>query len=275
MSNRAKRIENSYMYTLNRLLKSIQKFVGATNDPGEIIRRLHLYASSHAYKEWCDEIALNVTTQVNKGVSATWRQAAQKAGRGSELYSAILAELNTSNGGVFFQVVRENAQWIKTFPLDVSEELTRFISTEGMQGRRGSDIMTDLMQKFPDIAKSRLQLIARTEVSKTQSALTQARALSLGLNWYIWRTSSDARVRSAHSHMEGVLVNWNNPPSPEVLDPKGKQVPYGNYHAGNTFNCRCYEEVIVNLDYVEFPARVYRNNIIVPMTRAAFEKIAA
>jgi SPP1 gp7 family putative phage head morphogenesis protein len=271
--NRSKRIENSYMNTLNRLLRSMRKFVGATQDPQEIIRRLHLYASSQDYRDWCDSLALNMTTQVNRGVSATWREASRKAGRGSELYSAILRELETPNGGVFSQIVRENAEWIKTFPLDVSEEVTRFIASEGMQGRRGSDIMTDLLQRFPDIAKSRLQLIARTEVSKTQSALTQARASALGLNWYIWRTSEDARVRSSHNHMEGVLINFNNPPSPEALDPKGEQVPYGNYHAGNTFNCRCYEEVIVNLNYVDFPAKVYRNNVIARMTRAAFEKI--
>jgi SPP1 gp7 family putative phage head morphogenesis protein len=273
MNNRTKRIYNSYSYTLNRLFESMDKFVGSAQDPQEIIRRLQLYASSQAFKDWCDEIALNVVTQVNKDVSATWRQAAQKAGRGSELYAAILAELEKPNGGVFFQVVRENAEAIKSFPLNISEELTEFIARESMQGRRGSDIMTDLVERFPEMAKSRLQLIARTEVSKSQSALTQARASALRLNWYIWRTSRDARVRTSHNHMEGVLINFNNPPSPEALDPKGEQVPYGNYHAGNTFNCRCYEEVIVNLNYVDFPAKVYRNNVIERMTRAAFEKI--
>jgi SPP1 gp7 family putative phage head morphogenesis protein len=261
------------MYTLNRLLRAMKKFVGATQNPQEIIRRLKLYASSQAYRDWCDALALNMTTQVNKGVSATWREASRKAGRGSELYAAILEELQTPNGGVFFQIVRENAEMIKTFPLDVSQELTQFIMKEGTQGRRGSDIANDLIKKFPDIAKTRLQLIARTEVSKTQSALTQARASDLGLNWYLWRTSEDARVRSSHRHMEGVLVNFNNPPSPEALDPKGEQVPYGNYHAGNAPNCRCYEEVIVNLNYVDFPAKVYKNNVIARMTRAAFEKI--
>jgi SPP1 gp7 family putative phage head morphogenesis protein len=276
MSRRhSKRIENQYAYTLNRLFKTMHKFVGANvQDPQDIIRRLQLYASSSAYKQWCDEIALNVTTQVNKGVSATWRQASQKAGRGSELYSAILEELTKPNGGVFSDIVRGNAEILKTFPLNISEDLTEYIAKEAMQGRRGTDIMQDLLQRFPDTAKSRLQLIARTEVSKTQSALTQSRAQALGLNWYIWRTSEDSRVRSAHRHMEGVLVNWNNPPSPEMFSPNGEQAHYGYYHAGDTFNCRCYAEAVVNFDYVDFPIKVYRDNYTAKMTRAAFEKIA-
>lgn len=273
MNSHKKRIENAFTYTLNHLLKSMHKFVGTTGDPQEIIQRLKLYASSQTYQDWCNELALQVTTQVNKGVSATWREASRKAGRGSEFYSAILEELKTPNGGVFSQIVRQNAEWIQTFPLDVSEELTKYISIEGIKGRRSSDITSDLIKKFPDISKSRLQLIARTEVSKTQSALTQARASSLGMNWYIWRTSEDARVRSAHSFMEGVLINWKDPPSPELLHPKGGQKPYGKYHAGDTFHCRCYAEVIVNLNYVDFPAKVYTNNHIAPMSRAAFEKI--
>ena len=274
MTRRSKRIETQFTYTLNRLFDRMHKFVGANvKDPKEIIRRLRLYASSSAYKHWCEELALSMVTQVNKGVSATWREASRKAGRGSDIYAAIMEELATPNGGVFFEIVRKNAEVLKTFPLNISEELTEFIARESMEGRRSSDILTDLLQRFPDIAKSRLQLIARTEVSKAQSALTQARAQDLGLNWYIWRTSEDARVRSAHKHMEGVLINWNNPPSPEMFSPDGKQAHYDYYHAGDTFNCRCYAKVVVNFDYVDFPIRIYRNNTIARMTRADFEKI--
>lgn len=273
MNSRDKRIENSFNYTLNRLFKSMEDFVRNPKDPQTIIRRLNIYAQSQAYKDWCDELSLKMTTQVNQGVSATWRKAALKAGRGNEFYAAILEELKTPNGGAFFQAVRQNAELIKTFPLDVSRDLADYIAREGAQGRRSGDILTDLAQRFPDTAKSRLHLIARTEVSKTQSALTQARATSLGLNWYIWRTSEDARVRSAHGHMEGILVNYNDPPSPEELFPKKNTKPYGKYNAGDTFNCRCYAEVVVDLDFVDFPARVYHAGMVERMPRSRFEKI--
>ncbi|GHV35092.1 hypothetical protein FACS1894187_07050 [Synergistales bacterium] len=273
MTKAEKRIENRFHTTLNKLLKAIRKFVGTAQEPEEILERLKLYSSSKAFQDWCESLALNMTTQVKKSVDATWHESLLRVGRRNELYSAIVRELETPNGGVFFGLVRQNAEMIKTFPLDVSEEVTRLVANAELQGRRASDIAAELSERFPDIAKSRLELIARTEVSKTQSELTQARAASLGLDWYIWRASKDARVRSSHDFMDGVLVNWNDPPNPEALDPKSGQKPYGKYHAGNTFNCRCDEEVIVDLDYVDFPARVYRNNTIIQMTRAAFEEI--
>ncbi len=269
----SKRIENSFNHTLNKLFKAMELAVRNPQNPQTVIRRLNIYAQSPEYKVWCDELALNMTTQVNTGVSATWRKAALKAGRGNEFYAAILEELKMPHGGTFFQTVRENAELIKTFPLDVSRDLTDFIAREGAQGRRSGDILTDLVAKFPKTAKSRLNLIARTEVSKTQAALTQARASSLGIGWYIWRTSEDSRVRSAHGHMEGVLVNFLDPPSPEELFPKKDTKPYGRYNAGETFNCRCYAEPLIDLNIADFPCRVYRAGSIERMSRSRFEKI--
>lgn len=177
-----------------------------------------------------------------------------------------------SGFGYFWTKIRENAELIKTFPNDISVHLNRYIAAEGLKGRRSEDILDDLMKKFPDKAKSRLKLIARTEVSKTQTALIQSRAMSLGADWYIWRTSDDERVRGSHHKMNGVLVNWKDPPDPEKLIGAKS---YGKYHAGDIFNCRCYPEPIVNLDYVEFPAKVYINGAIRIMSRKQFEKIAA
>jgi SPP1 gp7 family putative phage head morphogenesis protein len=271
-----KRVESRFNRTLNGLLDELYAAIGNAKDPQIIISRLNAYAQRPEYKAWCDELALNMTTQVNEGVSATWRKAALKAGRGNEFYSAILKDLKSPLGGEFFQTVRENANLIKTFPLDVSRELTDFIARESAEGRRSGDIMNDLVKKFPETAKSRLNLIARTEVSKTESALTQARASSLGLNWYIWRTSEDKRVRSSHAHMDGMLINWNDPPSPEELFPDKDSKPYGRYHAGATFNCRCYAEPVVNLSSVEFPCRVHRAGIVLMrVSRASFEKMIA
>ena len=120
------------------------------------------------------------------------------------------------------------------------------------------------------ISKSRISLIARTESSKASTALTEARAESLNLPWYVWRTSKDARVRSSHRHMDGVLIAWAEAPSPEAL--KGLK-SYGTYQAGNTFNCRCYPEPLIYLDQVSWPHKVYHNGTIREMTRSAFKKI--
>lgn len=265
-------IERRFVVTMHKLIRAMNKAVEKASTPQEAIHLLSLYTQSQEYKDWCTELATKITTQVNQGVSKTWREAAAKAGRGSEIYKQIIEDLKSPLGGVFWLKIKENANLIQTFPLSISTTLTKYIAEEGLKGRRSSDILGDLMKKFPETATSRLRLIARTEVSKTQTALIQARSASLGLRWYIWRTSEDERVRRSHDKMNGVLVNWDDPPDPEKLF--GEE-SYGNYHAGDIFNCRCYPEPIVNLDYVVFPAKVYRNGAIRVMSRKQFEKIAA
>ncbi len=265
-------IERRFVVTMNRLIRAMNKAVEKAGTPQEAMHLLSLYAQSQEYKDWCTELATKITTQVNQGVSKTWREAAAKAGRGSEIYKQIIEDLKSPLGGIFWLKIQENADFIKKFPLNIKTELTQYIAEEGLKGRRSSDILGDLMKKFPTEAKSRLRLIARTEVSKTQTALIQARATSLGLHWYIWRTSEDERVRRSHDKMNGVLVNWDDPPDPEKLF---GEKSYGNYHAGDIFNCRCYPEPIVNIDYVVFPAKVYRGGAIRVMSRKQFEKLAA
>lgn len=270
--NPTKRIERRFVNTMNRLVRALFKEISSARTPQEAIKNLEWYANSQQFKDWCDKLATSVTTQVHTIVNGTWREAAAKAGRGSRIYEYILRDLKSPLGGDVFLKIQENAALIKTFPRDISADLNAYIAKEGLKGRRSTDILTDLMARFPNTAQSRLKLIARTEVSKTQTALIQSRAVALGADWYIWRISDDERVRDSHRKMDGVICNWKNPPDPEKLIGAKS---YGKYHAGDIFNCRCYPEPIVNLDYVKFPAKVYINGSIRSMSRKQFENIAA
>lgn len=271
-TNPNKTTESRFIHAMNGLVTTMQRAVSNAETPQEAMRLLKRYAQTLEFSDWCDRLAYSLTAKIDKSSSNTWREAAAKAGRGSEIYKQIHEELKKPHGGVFWLKVKENASLIKTFPESISQTLTPYIANEGLKGRRSTDILDDLMKRFPDTAKSRLRLIARTEVSKTQTALIQARAASLGADWYIWRTSEDERVRGSHTKMNGVLVNWNDPPSPEAL---AGMKSAGKYHAGDIYNCRCYPEPIVNIDYVDFPAKVYFNGAIRTMSRKQFEKIAA
>ena len=80
-------------------------------------------------------------------------------------------------------------------------------------------------------------LIARTEVARTASGLTEARARHVGSDGYFWRTAKDADVRDSHRQMEGKFVKWNEPPT----------LSDGTVtHAGQIYNCRCYAEPVIN-----------------------------
>lgn len=202
----------------------------------------------------------------------TWREAARANSKGKFIYDILKNELRGPIGSAVNFEIQRNAELIKSIPKDVSSDVTKYIAEEAFKGRRATDIAKDLQKDIPGMFESKAKLIARTEVSKTSTALTKARCENMRINWYRWRTCEDQRVRNSHEHMEGVLVSWSDPPSPEKLINK-KFVGY--YHAGNIYNCRCYPEPVVTLDFIKWPCKVYYQGRIQTMTRIEFDKIAA
>lgn len=212
-----------------------------------------------------------MATQIWRGVAANWRVAASKSSRGRVIYLALKNELKTAER--FHSIVRNNAAYIKTMPLNIAEQVTASMAKGYAEGRRPAELLEDVLKKAPHLTANHARLIARTETSKASTALTRMRSEEAGVGWYVWRTSEDERVRSSHEHMEGVIVNWNEPPSPEKLDPRHQQRPYGEYHAGETFNCRCYPQPLLEYSDVQWPARVYYQGKIQRLTLAKFKTI--
>jgi phage putative head morphogenesis protein, SPP1 gp7 family len=250
------------------MLESIE---GLT-DPFEITAAIRSWLHNMVFHQFADNISQKVVTGLLNSSEKTWRMAARESSNGRLIYEALRRELQGPVGVSVASQINRNAEIIKSMPLDLAKQLTNFISDESVKGRRSEDIADEILRKFPGMTRNKAALIARTETSKTSTALTQARCENLGLNWYRWRTSEDGHVRDSHKHMEGVLVKWSDPPSPERLI--GAKNPPAPYHAGNIYNCRCYPEPVVNLDHVKWPAKVYYGGAITMMTRSQFEKIA-
>ncbi|RXI46079.1 phage head morphogenesis protein [Clostridium tetani] len=265
-----KRIEVMYKRRLKQLANKMKNRLKELTTTAEIINELKKFTNSPEFKRYADREAMKMVTNLFSDAGQTWREAARANSKGKGIYEALKKELNGSIGGAINDQIQRNANLIKSMPLNISKEITEHVAKETFKGRRAEYIAEDLQKKIPYMFESKAKLIARTEVSKTSTALTRARAENIGLNWYRWRTSEDQRVRSSHSHMEGVLINWNNPPSPEKLT--GERF-VGYYHAGNIYNCRCYPEVVVTLDLIKWPCKVYHNGSIKRMTRGQFEGI--
>ena len=239
-------------------------------EPFEIIAMLKRLSNSPILKDYSEKVALKMVTQLFMDAGKTWRTAASVNSRGRTIYEAIRKELSGQIGGSFYFQVKRNAEIIRTVPLKTANRLTNYIAEEANKGRRATDIAEDIRKRFPVSTESNINLIARTEVSKTSTALTQARSEDIGLAWYIWRTSEDSRVRNSHEHMEDVLIKWTDPPSPErLVDEKS----VGLYHAGCVFNCRCYPEPVIDIKDIQFPHKVYSGGGIKRMTRKQFEQI--
>lgn len=269
---RIKTVEKEYLNTLLKLVKIFKKIANSSgSDQQKYIASMNNFQNSMQYEKFINSAVKRMVLPLDVGNQRTWREAAKKATKGKFLYRLLMDELKQGTGQIIQKQVMENVLLIKTLPNDVAQKVVSDISENALKGARAESTEKIIRDKTDQHARASARLIARTETAKTMSALTKARCEQLGLRWYIWRTALDGtRVRLSHRIMEGVLVNWNNPPAPEEL--VGEKSA-GHYHAGNIWNCRCYSEPVLELEDIRFPARVYYNGQIVMMNKSEFEQI--
>lgn len=84
---------------------------------------------------------------------------------------------------------------------------------------------------------NRADLIATDQMEKLSAELTAVRAKQAGLNWYIWRTQADGRVRKKHSDLAGKEQDANNPSHGD-----DGQLPR------QPIRCRCWAQWIIKQD---------------------------
>jgi len=267
-----RRLEKGYFNSLNQIMQYLVDLIKDEDNPFTIVKLLKFAFNNPVFKRHAYETAKRMVTMLFVSNPTSWRHAARKSSKGKIIYKALINELKDPViGGAFNDQVQRNAGIIQTLPLNISEKVTDYIAKESLKGRRASDIAKEIQLMFPGNTRAKATLIARTEVSKTTTALTRSRAENLGMMWYEWRTSEDERVRKSHDHMHSALINWNNPANPEKLI--GESKPNNSYHAGEIYNCRCYPAPLTDIDDVSWPHKVFIGGKIITMSKAKFQKI--
>ncbi|WP_339389314.1 phage head morphogenesis protein [Xenorhabdus sp. PB61.4] len=199
----------------------------------EIMAALDSY--SEIITPWAQRVAQRFALDINRHNEKEWRQR-------SQLISQELRYLvdNAPVGQVMRSIVEEQIKYIKSLPIEAADRVydihNKAIEAVVTGGRH--EPFAQEIANTGEVALSRAKLIARTELGRAQTALTQARALSVGSTGYIWRTADDGDVRHSHKEMEGEFVDWARPPTLDGL----------TGHAGTIPNCRCYCEVIIPED---------------------------
>jgi SPP1 gp7 family putative phage head morphogenesis protein len=231
-------IENRFRETLYNLVDFFVDNLSGEDlgKPEKVMELFQKWANSDTFYMYALEMSKRMVTGLAADNMKTWKVAARKSMKGQRIYESLKYEMRGPVGDVVRQLVSQNAQLISTFPNRISDQVARYIYRATVRGERPESTTEALIKKFPSITRGRLNLIARTETSKAQSAIVQARAKEVDLNWYIWETSQDARVRFSHRKMQGVLVCYDDPPNPEKLFPDRGVSSYDSYHAGCTYN---------------------------------------
>lgn len=269
--DKAKSAEQAFLKSLNKLADMLSEIARNSKDVNDYRNKMMDFQRSDVFEKFLLNSVRRMVTPIATMNMRTWRAAAKKSTKNPLLYRMLLSEINEGLKSDIRTQILNNALLIRTLPTDTSNKVVKDIYDLALQGKRSTQISKEILKYTSQHARASARLIARTEVSKTMSALTQARSKNLGINWYAWRTQEDGdRVRPSHRIMDDVLVNFSDPPSPEALNGE-KSV--GNYHAGNIWNCRCYEEPLIDIDDVRWPHKVYYNGSIQTMTKSQFENI--
>lgn len=233
----------SLLRAYEKALKSLFRGVPVT------VQGLTTLAESEWFQGMSYKIALAMVARAEKGNAKSWREAARQTRHSKRIYEALKKELETTIVGATVRAsVEENAKLIRSLPLDIAQQITAFSEKQYERGGRTPDIEKEIRKKAPHLAKSRVQLIARTEISKVETALTKARSEDLDIPWYVWTTAEDQRTRKSHAKMNGVLVRWTDPPQPELLVGEPTQ---GRYHAGCIYNCFVGDTLVSSPEKVE------------------------
>lgn len=269
---RSKSIESEYLKSLLKLCDLFRKIAESSGgDQEKYVRRMRNFQNSVQYEKYITSVVKRMVTPLDVANQSTWRKAAKKATKGKFLYGVLVDELQQGGFRIIQNQIIENVSLIRTLPEDTASKVVQDIAENALKGKRAKSIESIIREQTDKHSRASARLIARTEVSKTTTALTKARCEQLDLRWYVWRTALDGlRVRKSHRIMEGVLVNWNMPPSPEKL---AGEKDVGNYHAGNIWNCRCYPEPLISVDDIRWPHKIYINGRIGIISKKEFEKI--
>lgn len=205
------------------------RYDGSNDSITEIIEALERY--SEIITPWATKVAENFTADIVRKNDEQWRKHSKTISR--ELRNLVNS---APPGQVMKSIVAEQVKYIKSLPLEAADRVydiqNRAIEAVVTGGR--AEHFAKEIAASGDIAKSRADLIARTELGRATGALDQARALSIGSNGYIWRTAEDGDVRHSHREMEGKFVEWGKPPTLDGM----------TGHAGELPNCRCYKEIV-------------------------------
>lgn len=258
-------------------IKTITSHILVPKPPGmsfeDWLAGMYAKAQSQYIGAAANELAKRMVISVNIKNAKTWREAASRSFQAQKLYKLLQHEMSGPVGARVQQLIRENAALIKSVPLESAQRLTDEVRKAQQMGARAGTIDKMMRTRFPKLVRSRTRLIARTETAKASTALTQARCEHVGADWYIWESSQDGdRVRPSHRLMQGVVVPWSQPPAPELLN--GEKSTLGHYHVGECPNCRCTAIVVLTVDDITFPARVYWQGSIKQMNKQQFKQIA-
>lgn len=131
------------------------------------------------------------------------------------------------------EAVAANVSLINSIPQQYLDRVEQAVMAS-LQAGTLNETLADELAKIEGVTRNRAKLIARDQLGKINSRLSQIRQQSLGITHYFWSTSQDERVRKRHARWDGDRIAWDTP----TIDG----------HPGQAIRCRC--TAIPDLDFL-------------------------
>lgn len=237
---RAHRAEGKFARQLKQVATQVGRIVkklapkGVVRDPSKLTAALNRYAQN--IRPWAEEVSKALILDISKRDYRSWIDLGDEIGR------SLRSEIDEApTGQAYKQLMQEQVTLIQSLPIEASQRVHKLIMENMIGSKRPTSVAEEIM-KTEHVTKSRAMLIARTETTRSSTALTQARATYIGSEGYIWQTAEDSDVRDRHKHLQGKFIKWDEPP---IAGENGQR-----YHAGAGPNCRCWTEPVLK-DIIE------------------------
>ena len=197
----------------------------------ELMNLLHAYGQ--VLRPWAKKASARMIEEVNARDREAWDELSKNMRQG------LAHEVkNTKVGAVMAKLMAEQTELIAALPMDAAQRVQRLTVQGLIDGEQLGRVIAEI-ERSGEVSKAHARMIARTEVSRTASNLTEARAAVAGFPLYRWRATKDKKTRPNHAAMDGKVCEWANPPQ---IDEGGRLM---RFHPGCIWECRCWAEIII------------------------------
>jgi len=223
-----------YTKALRKLAKTVGQFIKDLWDTGKVEQiQPTLENYSEIIEPWANSVAQKMITEVSNNDYKAWLKHSGK------MAASMQAELKSTPIGEIVRNLRaEQVKLIKSIPLEAAKRVQELAFESVTATGERWDAIAKKIEESEKVTESRAKLIARTECTRAQAIIQEARARHIGSEGYIWKTMKDRKVRIDHHELEGQYFEWNNPP----VSDKKRNI---RANPGCIFNCRCYAEPVL------------------------------
>ena len=148
----------------------------------------------------------------------------------SDLLVGIDIAPTAQDRAILTRWAKEGTDLIRTVGQDLVAGLDEHVVALARSGEPLSKL-AEIVQDRLGVAERHALFIARDQVAKLNSALTESTQRAAGVTHYRWRSSNDQRVRPMHHALDGSIQAWDDPP---VTNGDGDR-----NHPGEDYQCRC------------------------------------